>query len=160
MSKMRAVVYDEVFKCYRARGRPAHDSASRRCHRQSLGIADELGPGVTLLKKGDRVVMPFNVACGRCTNCEEGRTASCTLVNPGRREYLRVPFADFNALVLPAGTAHEEDFVTLADIFPTGWHGVELSGLHPDDSIAIFGAGPVGLLAVYSAVHLRVALIS
>ncbi|THU86842.1 GroES-like protein [Dendrothele bispora CBS 962.96] len=133
---------------------------------ENMGIVDELGPGVTLLKKGDRVVMPFNVARGRCLNCEEGRSAFCTHVNPGfvslyvamgpypggQAEYVRVPFADFNALKLPAGTEHEEDFALLADIFPTGWHGVQLSGFRPGESVAVFGAGPVGLMAAYSAV--------
>jgi len=134
-----------------------------------MGIVDEVGVGVTLLKKGDRVVMPFNVACGRCLNCEEGKSAFCTHVNPGfaggaygyvamgpypggQAEYVRVPFADFNALKLPAGTEHEEDFAMLADIFPTGWHGVQLSGFKPGESVVVFGAGPVGLMAAYSAV--------
>jgi len=136
---------------------------------ENMGIVDEVGSGVTLLKKGDRVVMPFNVACGRCVNCEEGRSAFCTLVNPGfaggaygyvamgpypggQAEFVRVPFADFNALKLPAGTEHEEDFALLADIFPTGWHGVQLSGFRPGESVAVFGAGPVGLMAAYSAI--------
>lgn len=136
---------------------------------ENMGIVEELGQGVTLLKKGDRVVMPFNVADGRCRNCEEGRTAFCTGVNPGfaggaygyvamgpyrggQAQYLRVPFADFNALKLPDGKEFEADFILLADIFPTGWHGVELSGFVPGESVAVFGAGPVGLMAAYSAV--------
>ncbi|KJA20427.1 hypothetical protein HYPSUDRAFT_88698 [Hypholoma sublateritium FD-334 SS-4] len=131
---------------------------------ENMGIVDEVGTGVTLLKKGDRVVMPFNVACGRCLNCEEGKSAFCTHVNPGfgyvamgpypggQAEYVRVPFADFNALILPHGTEHEADFAMLADIFPTGWHGVQLSGFKPGESVAVFGAGPVGLMAAYSAV--------
>ncbi|KAF8957350.1 GroES-like protein [Flammula alnicola] len=136
---------------------------------ENMGIVDEVGAGVTFLKKGDRVVMPFNVACGRCLNCEEGKSAFCTQVNPGfaggaygyvamgpypggQAEYVRVPFADFNALILPPGTEHEEDFAMLADIFPTGWHGVQLSGFKPGESIAVFGAGPVGLMAAYSAI--------
>lgn len=136
---------------------------------ENMGIVDRVGSGVTLLKVGDRVVMPFNVACGRCLNCEEGKSAFCTHVNPGfaggaygyvamgpypggQAEYVRVPFADFNALILPPGTEHEEDFALLADIFPTGWHGVELSGFRPGESVVVFGAGPVGLMAAYSAV--------
>ncbi|KAF4580590.1 hypothetical protein EYR38_003189 [Pleurotus pulmonarius] len=131
---------------------------------ENLGVVDQVGSGVTLLKKGDRVVMPFNVACGRCMNCEEGKSAFCTYVNPGfaggyaamgpfsggQAEYLRVPFADFNALVLPPGTDHEEDFVLLADIFPTGWQGVDLSASH----IQTPGKPrrPVGLMSAYSAV--------
>lgn len=70
----------------------------------------------------------------------------------GQAQYLRVPYADFNALVLPPGTENEADFALLADIFPTGWHGLQLSGFQPGDSVAVFGAGPVGLMAAYSAV--------
>ena len=69
----------------------------------------------------------------------------------GQAQYIRIPFADFNALKLPHGKEHEADFILLADIFPTGWHGVELSGFQPGESIAVFGAGPVGLMAAYSA---------
>lgn len=133
-----------------------------------MGIVIETGSGVSLLKKGDRVVMPFNVADGRCRNCEEGKTAFCTGVNPGfaggaygyvamgpyeggQAQYLRVPYADFNCLKLPPGTEHEADFALLADIFPTGWHGLVLSGFQPGESVALFGAGPVGLMAAYSA---------
>ncbi|KAJ0106812.1 glutathione-independent formaldehyde dehydrogenase [Diaporthe amygdali] len=136
---------------------------------ENMGIVEEVGSGVTLLEKGDRVVMPFNVADGRCRNCEEGKTAFCTGVNPGfaggaygyvamgpyrggQAQYLRVPYADFNALKLPPGTEHEADFILLADIFPTGWHGVTLSGFQPGESVAVFGGGPVGLMAAYSAV--------
>ncbi|KAL5514327.1 hypothetical protein ACEPAG_2415 [Sanghuangporus baumii] len=135
---------------------------------ENLGIVHEVGAGVTLLKRGDRVVMPFNVSCGRCANCEQGRSAYCLITNPGavaaiygafalgdyqggQAEYVRVPFADYNALKLPPGTEHEADFALLSDIFPTGWHGVELSGFRPGESIVIFGAGPVGLMAAYSA---------
>ncbi|EIW79718.1 GroES-like protein [Coniophora puteana RWD-64-598 SS2] len=118
---------------------------------ENMGIVDETGEGVQLLKKGDRVVVPFNVACGRCFNCEEGKTGFCTHMNPGS-EYVRIPFADFNALKLPPGTEHEDDFAMLADIFPTGWHGIELSGFKPGESVAVFGAGPVGLMAGYSAI--------
>lgn len=134
-----------------------------------MGIVEELGSGVTLLKKGDRIVLPFNVADGRCRNCEEGKTAFCTGVNPGfaggaygyvamgpyqggQAQYLRVPYADFNALKLPPGGEHEADFALLADIFPTGWHGLVLSGFKPGESVAIFGAGPVGLMAAYSGI--------
>lgn len=99
-----------------------------------MGIVEEVGSGVTLLQKGDRVVMPFNVADGRCRNCEEGRTAFCTGVNPGfaggaygyvamgpyrggQAQYLRVPYADFNALKLPPGTEHEADFIVGCSFF-------------------------------------------
>ena len=135
---------------------------------ENLGIIEEVGSGVAERKVGDRVVMPFNVACGHCRNCEEGHTGFCTNVNPGfaggaygyvamgpyqggQAEYLRVPYADFNALKLPNGTEHEQDFALLADIFPTGWGAVSISGFKPGESIVVFGAGPVGLMAAYSA---------
>lgn len=69
----------------------------------------------------------------------------------GQAQYIRIPYADFNALKLPPGTQNEKDFILLADIFPTGWHGVSLSGFKPGESIAVFGGGPVGLMAAYSA---------
>nr|WP_228026416.1 zinc-binding dehydrogenase [Thermogemmatispora aurantia] len=68
----------------------------------------------------------------------------------GQAEYLRVPYADFNALKLPPGTEHEDDFALLADIFPTGYHGAELAQVSPGETVAIFGAGPVGVMAAYS----------
>lgn len=149
-------------------GRTAAESGLVFGH-ENMGVVTEVGPGVTLLEKGDRIVLPFNVADGRCRNCEEGKTAFCTGVNPGfaggaygyvsmgpyqggQAQYLRVPYADFNGLKLPKGTEHEADFALLADIFPTGWHGLQLSGFRPGESVAVFGAGPVGLMAAYSAV--------
>lgn len=135
---------------------------------ENLGIIEETGPGVTSLARGDRVVMPFNVACGFCKNCIAGYTGFCLTVNPGfaggaygyvamgpytggQAEYVRVPFADFNCLKLPPGEEFETDFVLLADIFPTGYHGCELAQVSPGESVAVFGAGPVGLMAAYSA---------
>jgi glutathione-independent formaldehyde dehydrogenase len=136
---------------------------------ENLGIIEEAGSGVTTLEPGDRVVMPFNVACGFCQNCQAGFTGFCLTVNPsgfaggaygyvamgpypgGQAEYLRVPYADFNCLPLPAGTEHESDYALLADIFPTGYHGCELAGVAPGETVAVYGAGPVGLMAAYSA---------
>ncbi|MDA3647775.1 glutathione-independent formaldehyde dehydrogenase [Saccharopolyspora indica] len=135
---------------------------------ENMGIIEELGSGVTSLNRGDRVVMPFNVACGFCKNCMAGNTGFCLTVNPGfaggaygyvamgpysggQAEYLRVPFADFNCLTLPADGSHEADFVLLADIFPTGYHGCELAQVSPGESVVVYGAGPVGLMAAYSA---------
>lgn len=135
---------------------------------ENLGIIEEVGSGVTALRKGDRVVMPFNVACGFCRNCQAGYTGFCLNVNPGfaggaygyvamgpymggQAEYLRIPYAEFNCLVLPPGKEHETDFVMLADIFPTGYHGCELADVRPGETVAVYGAGPVGLMAAYSA---------
>jgi len=135
---------------------------------ENMGLVEEVGPGVVSLHKGDRVVMPFNVACGFCKNCIRGYTGFCLTVNPGfaggaygyvamgpypggQAEYLRVPFADFNALKLPPGNEHEEDFALLADIFPTGYHGTELADVSIGESVVVFGAGPVGAMAAYSA---------
>ncbi|MFD8460769.1 glutathione-independent formaldehyde dehydrogenase [Streptomyces antimycoticus] len=135
---------------------------------ENLGVVEETGPGVVTLSKGDRVVMPFNVACGFCKNCLAGDTGFCLTVNPGfaggaygyvamgpypggQAERLRVPFADFNCLKLPAGEEFETDFVLLADIFPTGYHGCELAEVSPGESVAVYGAGPVGLMSAYSA---------
>jgi glutathione-independent formaldehyde dehydrogenase len=134
---------------------------------ENMGVVQEVGPAVKSLKAGDRVVMPFNVACGFCKNCLRGFTGFCLTVNPGfaggaygyvamgpwtggQAEYLQVPFADFNCLPLPKGKEHEADFALLADIFPTGYHGSELASVSPGESVAVFGAGPVGLMAAYS----------
>ena len=136
---------------------------------ENMGVIQEVGSAVKDRKVGDRVVMPFNVACGFCKNCLGGFTGFCVTVNPGfaggaygyvamgpytggQAEYLRVPFADFNCLVLPPGEQHEADYALLADIFPTGYHGAELAGVKPGESVAVYGAGPVGLMAAYSCV--------
>ncbi|MCH8309978.1 MAG: glutathione-independent formaldehyde dehydrogenase, partial [Chloroflexi bacterium] len=133
----------------------------------NMGLIQEVGGALKNLAVGDRVVMPFNVACGFCKNCQRGFTGFCTTVNPGfaggaygyvamgpwvggQAEYLQVPFADFNCLPLPAGTDNEADYAMLADIFPTGYHGAELADVRPGESVAVFGAGPVGLMAAYS----------
>jgi glutathione-independent formaldehyde dehydrogenase len=137
---------------------------------ENMGIVEETGPAVTWIKQGDRVSVPFNIACGTCRNCASGWTSFCLRTNPtegvdgaaygyaqmgpyqgGQAEYLRVPFADFNLLKLPPGDEFERDFTTLSDIFPTGYHGTELAGVGPGDTVAVFGAGPVGLLAAHSA---------
>lgn len=137
---------------------------------ENMGIVEEVGPGVQFVKVGDRVSVPFNIACGSCRSCMSGWTSFCTRVNPiegmdgaaygfanmgpyegGQAELLRVPFADFNLLNLPPGTDFENDFTMLSDIFPTGWHGVVLSGLFPGDRCVVMGGGPVGLMAAHSA---------
>src|SRR5438105_14655928 len=136
---------------------------------ENQGVVEDVGSAVSAIRKGDRVVMPCNVACGFCKNCQAGYTGFCLTVNPGfaggaygyvamgpytggQAEFVRVPFADFNCLPLPPGKEHEADFALLADIFPTGYHGCELADVRPGETVAVYGAGPVGLMAVYSAV--------
>jgi glutathione-independent formaldehyde dehydrogenase len=136
---------------------------------ENLGIVIEAGSAVERVKVGDRVCMPFNISCGFCENCERGFTGFCLIANPGsagaaygyaamgpysggQAELLRVPYADFNCLVLPPDAEEKEnDYVMLSDIFPTGYHATELAGVRPGDSVVVYGAGPVGLMAAYSA---------
>jgi len=137
---------------------------------ENMGVIAEAGEAVENFSAGDRVSVPFNVACGTCRNCLRGWTSFCLRTNPtkgvdgsaygyasmgpyagGQAEFLRVPYADFNLLGLPEGTEHEKDFTMLSDIFPTGYFGTDLAGVSPGDTVAVFGAGPVGLLAVHSA---------
>jgi threonine dehydrogenase-like Zn-dependent dehydrogenase len=136
---------------------------------ENLGDVIEVGPAVDRIKVGDRVCLPFNVGCGFCENCEKGLSGFCLTCNPGmagaaygfaemgpyaggQAEYLRVPYGDFNCLVLPRDSREKEnDYVMLADIFPTGYHATELAGVMPGESVVIYGAGPVGLMAACSA---------
>ena len=137
---------------------------------ENMGVVEAVGDGVSRVKVGDRVSVPFNVACGSCRNCNGGWTSFCLRTNPtdgvdgaaygyasmgpydgGQAELLRVPYADFNLLRLPQGTDFENDFTMLSDIFPTGFHGAVLGEVGVGDSVVVYGAGPVGLMAAHSA---------
>lgn len=138
---------------------------------ENLGQVVEVGDAIDKVQVGDMVSAPFNVSCGHCKNCESGLTNYCLRANKpgiagaaygfagmgpwpgGQAEFLRVPWGDFNCLRLPEGAADkQDDYVMLSDIFPTGWHAVEMSGLQPGESIVILGGGPVGQLAALSAI--------
>lgn len=138
---------------------------------ENVGEVIEVGTAVDKVRVGDMVSAPFNVACGHCQNCEHELTSYCLRANPdpgiagaaygfadmgpyagGQAEQLRVPWADFNCLRLPEDARErQDDYVMLSDIFPTGWHAVQMSGLQPGETIVIYGGGPVGLMAALSA---------
>ena len=133
----------------------------------------EAGRDVEFVKKGDLVSVPFNIACGRCRNCKEGKTGICLSVNParpgaaygyvdmggwvgGQAEYVMCPYADFNLLKFPdrdQAMAKIRDLTLLSDIFPTGYHGAVTAGVGPGIIAYVAGAGPVGL-ACAAASHL------
>jgi len=143
-----------------------------------MGEVVEIGPAVKKLKVGDRVVVPFPVACGRCRACEANLFSLCENSNPnawmaeklwgyspaglfgyshmlggfagGQAEYVRVPFADVGPLAVPPEVT-DEQVLFLSDIFPTAYMGAEMCGIQPGDVVAVWGAGPVGLLAMASA---------
>jgi len=129
------------------------------------GVIIEKGRDVEFLKDGDLCSVPFNIACGRCRNCREGKTGICLNVNPsrpgaaygyvdmggwvgGQAEYVMVPYADFNLLKFPdkdQAMAKIRDLTLLSDIFPTGYHGAVTAGVGPGTTVYVAGAGPVGL---------------
>ncbi|MGO2468644.1 MAG: formaldehyde dehydrogenase, glutathione-independent [Microbacterium gubbeenense] len=135
------------------------------------GEVVEVGPGVEFIKVGDIVSVPFNIACGRCKNCKEGKTGICLNVNPerpgsaygyvdmggwvgGQAEYVLVPYADWNLLKFPDRDQALEkilDLTMLSDIFPTGFHGAVTAGVGPGSTVYIAGAGPVGIAAAVGA---------
>ena len=138
---------------------------------ENMGEVIEVGNGVDAVQVGDRVVLPFNISCGFCNNCERGFTNYCTTTQPnpaaagaaygfagmgpyagGQAELLRVPYGDNNCLRLGEDAVEKQnDYVMLSDIFPTGYHATEMAGVMPGDSVVIYGAGPVGLMAALSA---------
>jgi threonine dehydrogenase-like Zn-dependent dehydrogenase len=143
-----------------------------------MGRVVEVGPEVTKVKVGDRVVVPFPIACGSCWSCRNGLYAGCENTNPnswmaekffghtmagiygyshltggypgGQAEYARVPFADVNPLKVPDELS-DEQVLFLGDILPTGYMAAEMCDIQPGDVVAVWGAGPVGQFAMLSA---------
>jgi threonine dehydrogenase-like Zn-dependent dehydrogenase len=147
---------------------------------ENMGEVVEVGPEISNLKIGDRVVVPFTIACGECFFCKRGFYSGCERSNPakskqkaetmwghspaglfgyshllggypgGQAEYLRVPFADVGPMKVPTGLS-DEQVLFLSDIFPTGYMAAEFCDIQPGDTIAIWGCGPVGQMAIRSA---------
>jgi threonine dehydrogenase-like Zn-dependent dehydrogenase len=146
-----------------------------------MGEVMEVGPGNKKLKIGDKVVVPFTICCGECEQCRRGNFSVCETTNRnkdladkafghttaglfgythltggyagGQAEFIRVPFADVAPVKIPDGLS-DEQVLFLGDIFPTGWQAAVACDIQPDDTVAVWGAGPVGQFAIRSAVML------
>jgi glutathione-independent formaldehyde dehydrogenase len=160
------------------RGRTTAQSGLVLGH-EITGEVIEAGRDVEFIKKGDICSVPFNIACGRCTNCKEGKTGICLSVNParpgaaygyvdmggwvgGQAEYVMIPYADFNLLKFPdrdKAMAKIKDLALLSDIFPTGYHGAVSAGVGPGSTVYVAGAGPVGLASAASCKLLGAAVV-
>ncbi|WP_164669261.1 zinc-dependent alcohol dehydrogenase [Virgibacillus doumboii] len=134
---------------------------------EPMGIVEEVGKDVTKVKKGDRVVIPFTVACGQCPYCENHLEAQCDNSNPhydsggyfgysekfgnypgGQAEYLRVPFGNFTPFLVPEDCELEDDsLLFLSDVLPTAYWSVENAGVKEGDTVVVLGCGPIGLMA-------------
>ena len=140
---------------------------------EPMGIVEEVGSAVSSLKPGDRVVVPFNISCGRCWMCERGLQSQCEVtqvkdqekgaalfgytklygqVPGGQAEYLRVPQAQYGPIKVPDGPP-DERFVYLSDVVPTAWQAVEYADIPGGGSVVVFGLGPIGQMAARVALH-------
>ena len=135
-----------------------------------VGIVEEVGPDVTKIKVGDQVLVPFNIACGECVFCKQEMYGNCHESNPeatavgaiygyshtaggydgGQAEYARVPYANVGPTVIPADM-DPDDAVLLTDVVPTGYQAAEMGAIQPGDTVVVFGAGPVGIMAAKCA---------
>jgi threonine dehydrogenase-like Zn-dependent dehydrogenase len=134
------------------------------------GVVTQVAPEVQKLKVGDHVLVPFNIACGKCIFCQQELYGNChesnseaTAVggifgyshtaggyNGGQAEYVRVPYADIGPTIIPPGM-DLDDAVLLTDVVPTGYQAAEMGGIQRDDTVVVFGAGPVGIMAARCA---------
>ena len=136
---------------------------------EPMGIVEEVGSEVTKVKKGDRVVLPFNISCGHCYYCEHQLESQCDNSNRnpkidtggyfgftdrygnypgGQAEYLHVPYGNFMPFVIPESCELEdESLLFMSDVLPTAYWSVENSGMKPGDTVTVLGCGPVGLMA-------------
>ena len=140
---------------------------------EPMGIVEEVGRGVETLQPGDRVVVPFNIACGSCFMCERGLQSQCETtqnrewgkgasllgythlyggVAGGQAEYLRVPFGHYGPIKVPEGPP-DDRFLFLSDVLPTAWQAVEYAEVEPGSTIAVWGLGPIGQMSVRIALH-------
>ena len=135
-----------------------------------IGIVEEIGSEVQKLKVGDHVLVPFNIACGTCAFCKQGLFGNCHESNSqatavgaiygyshtgggydgGQAEYVRVPYADVGPTKIPEGM-DPDDAVMLTDVVPTGYQAAEMGGIQKGDTVVVFGAGPVGIMAARCA---------
>src|SRR5437764_5699679 len=140
---------------------------------EPIGTVVEVGPAITNVRVGDRVVIPFNIACGHCFMCTGGLPTQCETtqvhahgkgaalfgytslygaVPGGQAEYLRVPQAQFGPIVVPEGPP-DDRFVYLSDVVPTAWQAVEYAAVPPGGSLTVLGLGPIGDMATRIAQH-------
>ncbi|KAF0817360.1 putative zinc-type alcohol dehydrogenase-like protein AdhB [Bacillus sp. ZZV12-4809] len=133
---------------------------------EPMGIVEEAGPEVKNLKKGDRVIIPFNVSCGECIYCKTDLTSQCDNSNPhgemggffgysettggypgGQAEYMRVPYGNFTPFKIPENSeVEDEKLVLIADVVPTAYWSVDNAGVKDGDTVVVLGCGPVGLM--------------
>ncbi|MCK6258484.1 glutathione-dependent formaldehyde dehydrogenase [Fictibacillus sp. KIGAM418] len=135
---------------------------------EPMGIVEEVGPDVTKVKKGDRVVLPFNISCGHCYYCQHEMESQCDNSNRnpefdtggyfgftdrygdysgGQAEYLRVPYGNFMPFVIPESAELEDEAVLfMSDVLPTAYWSVENSGVKEGDTVVVLGCGPIGLM--------------